>query len=57
MYEWIIIGGGVQGVTMATFLLQSKKTAPFKIRIIDPHSGRYKKPSLNLLKQLNFSFK
>lgn len=38
MYEWIIIGGGVQGVTMATFLLQSKKTTPCKIRIIDPHA-------------------
>ncbi|MGG4491165.1 FAD/NAD(P)-binding protein [Metabacillus idriensis] len=39
MYEWTIIGGGVQGVTMATFLLQSYKTTFDKLRIIDPNSG------------------
>jgi thioredoxin reductase len=38
MYDWIIIGGGIQGVTMATFLLQSKKTTANKLRIIDPYS-------------------
>jgi cation diffusion facilitator CzcD-associated flavoprotein CzcO len=38
MLDWIIIGGGLQGVTMATFLLQSNKTIPEKLRIIDPHS-------------------
>ncbi|MGD6795421.1 hypothetical protein [Metabacillus indicus] len=37
MYEWIIIGGGVQGMTMASFLLQSKKTEAEKLRVIDPH--------------------
>jgi cation diffusion facilitator CzcD-associated flavoprotein CzcO len=39
MFEWTIIGGGVQGVTMATFLLQSNKITSDKLRIIDPHSG------------------
>lgn len=38
MYEWIIIGGGVQGMTMAAFLLQSKKTSEEKLKVIDPHS-------------------
>ncbi|WP_078410932.1 NAD(P)-binding domain-containing protein [Priestia abyssalis] len=38
MYEWIIVGGGIQGVTMATFLLKQGKTSIDKLAIIDPHS-------------------
>lgn len=38
MYEWVIVGGGIQGVTMATFLLNQEKTSIDKLAIIDPHS-------------------
>lgn len=38
MYEWIIVGGGIQGITMATFLLNREKTSIDKLAIIDPHS-------------------
>lgn len=37
MYEWIIIGGGIQGSTIATFLLRNEKVPPGKLCIIDPH--------------------
>lgn len=37
MYEWIIVGGGIQGITMATFLLKRDKTSIDKLAIIDPH--------------------
>jgi hypothetical protein len=36
MYEWSIIGGGIQGVTVAAFLLKQGKTTKEKLRIIDP---------------------
>lgn len=35
MLEWIIIGGGVQGVTLALHLLKSKKVTIDKLAIID----------------------
>lgn len=38
MYEWIIVGGGIQGTTMATFLLKKKKTTIEKLAIIDRHT-------------------
>ncbi|HZG72495.1 MAG TPA: FAD/NAD(P)-binding protein [Chondromyces sp.] len=38
MYEWVIVGGGIQGITMATFLLNRGKTSIDKLAIIDPHS-------------------
>ncbi|WP_348633493.1 FAD/NAD(P)-binding protein [Mesobacillus selenatarsenatis] len=37
MYDWIIIGGGIQGSTIATFLLRNKKVPSDKLCIIDPH--------------------
>ena len=37
MYEWIVIGGGIQGCTIATFLLKNKKVLPGNLCIIDPH--------------------
>jgi hypothetical protein len=37
MYEWLIIGGGIQGCTMATYLLRNRKTSIENIAIIDPH--------------------
>lgn len=37
MYEWIIVGGGIQGITMATFLLKRGKTTIDKLAIIDVH--------------------
>ncbi|RJS50187.1 FAD/NAD(P)-binding protein [Bacillus sp. PK3_68] len=38
MYEWMIVGGGIQGITMATFLLNREKTSIDNLAIIDPHS-------------------
>ncbi|MGM0846261.1 MAG: FAD/NAD(P)-binding protein [Bacillota bacterium] len=37
MYNWIIIGGGIHGCTIAAFLLKSGKAAIGDIRIIDPN--------------------
>lgn len=37
LLDWIIIGGGIQGCTVATFLLKSNKTTKKQICIIDPH--------------------
>jgi lysine/ornithine N-monooxygenase len=38
LYDWIVIGGGVHGCTVATFLLKKGKVTTEKLRIIDPHS-------------------
>lgn len=38
MYEWAIIGGGIQGVTLATFLIKNKKVKPNQLVIIDRHT-------------------
>ncbi|MDO7485135.1 hypothetical protein Q5O89_02705 [Peribacillus frigoritolerans] len=35
MLEWIIIGGGIQGMTMAAFLLKSGKTTVDQLAIVD----------------------
>ena len=37
MFEWIIIGGGIQGTTVASFLLKKGKVTNNQIRIIDPN--------------------
>ncbi|WP_028400001.1 FAD/NAD(P)-binding protein [Ectobacillus panaciterrae] len=37
MYEWIIVGGGIQGATVAAFLLKCNKASADTLRIIDPH--------------------
>ncbi len=37
MYKWIIVGGGIQGMTMATFLLKRHKADINQLAIIDPH--------------------
>ncbi|MFP3440716.1 FAD/NAD(P)-binding protein, partial [Pantoea sp. SIMBA_133] len=37
-YEWIIIGGGIHGCTIATSLIKSGKVKKEEILIIDPHS-------------------
>ncbi|MFP3322823.1 FAD/NAD(P)-binding protein [Planococcus sp. SIMBA_160] len=37
MHTWIIIGGGIQGMTLATFLRKQKEIAPEEMAIIDPH--------------------
>ncbi|MFK2824502.1 FAD/NAD(P)-binding protein [Bacillus sp. B190/17] len=38
MIDWIIIGGGIQGCTVASFLIKSGKTTIERLRMIDPHS-------------------
>jgi hypothetical protein len=37
MYKWIIVGGGIQGMTMATFLLKRHKVDINQLAIIDPY--------------------
>lgn len=37
MLEWLIIGGGIQGCTMASYLIKNKKVHPMDMAIIDPH--------------------
>jgi hypothetical protein len=37
MNKWIIVGGGIQGMTMATFLLKREKTTIDQLAIIDPY--------------------
>ncbi|TDL31337.1 hypothetical protein E2R51_13265 [Jeotgalibacillus sp. S-D1] len=39
MYEWIIIGGGIHGCTIAAHLLKTKKTSIDRVGIIDPNSS------------------
>ncbi|MBE4909459.1 SidA/IucD/PvdA family monooxygenase [Bacillus luteolus] len=38
MYDWIIIGGGIHGCTVASFLIKNQKTSNDKLLIIDPYS-------------------
>jgi hypothetical protein len=37
MYKWIIVGGGIQDMTMATFLLKRHKATINELAIIDPY--------------------
>jgi len=37
LFEWVIIGGGIHGCTIANFLLAKGKTTTDKLKIIDPH--------------------
>lgn len=37
MYKWIIVGGGIQGTTMANFLLKQKRVTSDELAIVDPH--------------------
>ncbi|MCI2256421.1 FAD/NAD(P)-binding protein [Domibacillus sp. PGB-M46] len=37
MFKWIIVGGGIQGVTMASFLLKENKASVRELAIVDPH--------------------
>ncbi|RXT13751.1 FAD/NAD(P)-binding protein [Ammoniphilus sp. CFH 90114] len=39
MLDWLIIGGGIQGCTLATYLLRHKKTSIQQLGIIDPHQN------------------
>lgn len=38
MYKCIIIGGGIQGTTMASYLMRQKKVTMDELLIIDPHA-------------------
>lgn len=37
MYDWMIIGGGIHGCTIANYLIKNKKTILEELLIIDPH--------------------
>lgn len=46
MYDWIVVGGGIHGCTVASFLLKKGKVAVEKLLIIDPYDkpmSRWKK--------------
>lgn len=43
MYKWIIVGGGVQGCTVAIHLLRQKKVQHHELLIIDPHESPMKR--------------
>ncbi|WP_422124539.1 FAD/NAD(P)-binding protein [Planococcus sp. X10-3] len=38
MFKWIIVGGGIQGITMASYLIKQKKLAVEDLIIIDQHA-------------------
>ncbi len=38
MFDWIIIGGGIQGCTLAVSLIKAGKVSTDKLLIIDPHN-------------------
>ncbi|HSJ39095.1 MAG TPA: FAD/NAD(P)-binding protein [Planococcus sp. (in: firmicutes)] len=38
MFKWIIVGGGIQGITMASYLIKQKKVAVEDLIIIDQHA-------------------
>ncbi|WP_338777737.1 FAD/NAD(P)-binding protein [Metabacillus sp. FJAT-52054] len=38
MFDWIIIGGGIQGISAASFLIESGRFSSKGIKIMDPHS-------------------
>lgn len=38
MYKWIIVGGGIQGITMASYLLRKQKAKAEELLIIDRHA-------------------
>ncbi|WP_227492921.1 FAD/NAD(P)-binding protein [Bacillus halotolerans] len=37
MYKWLIIGGGIQGSTLAVHLVKSGKVPIQDLAVIDPH--------------------
>jgi thioredoxin reductase len=39
MVEWLIIGGGIQGMTLATYLRKKKGVPLSNIMIVDPHTS------------------
>lgn len=39
MKEWTIIGGGIQGCTLANYLLKSKRTTTENLAIVDPNDS------------------
>lgn len=38
MFKWIIVGGGIQGITMASYLMKQKNLAVEDLMIIDQHA-------------------
>ncbi|MEW9109958.1 MAG: hypothetical protein AB2374_11465 [Cytobacillus gottheilii] len=41
IYEWIVVGGGIQGCTIAAFLMKNNKVSASQLLIIDPMKHRY----------------
>jgi glycine/D-amino acid oxidase-like deaminating enzyme len=37
LLEWLIIGGGIQGTTIATFLIKTGKASIANLRVLDPY--------------------
>jgi cation diffusion facilitator CzcD-associated flavoprotein CzcO len=38
MFDWLVIGGGIHGCTISTYLIKHRKVQSEKLCIIDPHS-------------------
>ena len=38
MYEWVIIGGGIQGMTLAAYLMKTGKTKADELAVVDRHA-------------------
>ncbi|MFC4321785.1 NAD(P)-binding domain-containing protein [Litchfieldia salsa] len=38
MYDWLVIGGGIHGCTISTYLIKHKKVQIERLCIIDPHT-------------------
>ena len=35
MYEWVIIGGGIEGMTLAAYLMKTGKTKVDELAVVD----------------------
>jgi hypothetical protein len=38
MFDWLVIGGGIHGCTISTYLIKNRKVQSEKLCIVDPHS-------------------
>lgn len=39
MLDWLIVGGGIHGTSLAFRLIERQRTAPDRVRVLDPHAA------------------